>query len=380
MKKLRVLMVEDSADDAQLTLRHLKANGYAVDSRRVETAADLWDAIRQGAPAWDLVLSDYSLPSFSAPAALEIWRKSELDLPFIVVTGAIGEENAVELMKVGAHDFVLKNNLKRLVPVIERELREALNRQAKRNIEQDRLELLERLREAVRLRDEFLSIASHELRTPLTALSLQLGLLQERLDHETLTPEWQKKIKEPIARLGSHVERLVQLSGQLVDVSYIRTGRLTLEWTEGNLSQLVEAVAARMSRKAQAARCSVALRVDAGIVGRFDASRMEQVVTDLLLNAFKYGSEKPVEVTLQSDGTMATLTVKDGGIGIAAEDQARIFERFERAASVGHYGGLGLSLYLSRQILTEHGGSIHVDSLPGAGATFVVRLPVQAVK
>ena len=148
---LRVLLVEDSADDADLILRNLRKGGYAPVARRVQSAEEMAAALAE--QAWDLVLSDYSMPGFDGSAALAVLARSGQDLPFIVVSGSIGEDTAVGMMKAGAHDFVLKQNLGRLVPAVERELRDADNRQKRRLTEQaneglrvEREALLEQLR------------------------------------------------------------------------------------------------------------------------------------------------------------------------------------------------------------------------------------------
>jgi signal transduction histidine kinase len=124
------------------------------------------------------------------------------------------------------------------------------------------------------------------------------------------------------------------------------------------------------------AGCSLLLRTDAGVVGRWDRLRVDQVITNLLSNAIKYGPGRPVEVDLQKLGGSVRLVVRDHGIGISAQDQTRVFERFERAVSVQHYGGFGLGLWISRQIVEGLGGTIAVHSEPGLGSTFVVELPV----
>ncbi len=143
-KPLRVLIVEDSEDDALLTIRELERGGYETTCERVETAEDMTAALNK--QAWDIIIADYSLPHFSAPEALELFRQSGLDLPFIVISGAVGEETAVATMKTGAHDYLMKGNLTRLVPAIERELHETEVRKERNQAEESLRQSEEKLR------------------------------------------------------------------------------------------------------------------------------------------------------------------------------------------------------------------------------------------
>jgi PAS domain S-box-containing protein len=230
------------------------------------------------------------------------------------------------------------------------------------------------LARSVRDRDEFLAIASHELRTPLTSLTLQLHALVRHVRkgaRRGLDPEEVAAKIEPLQRGLTRLTKLVQ---NLLDISHLRSGRLVLEREEVDASKLVRDVVGRLREELAWAHCPIELRVRPGITGQWDALRLEQVVTNLITNAAKYGSGKPIEVTLEEEGGRARLTVRDHGIGIAAEDQARIFEPFERAVSTRHYGGFGLGLWIVRQIIESMGGTIRVESSPGEGSTFTVEL------
>jgi PAS domain S-box-containing protein len=231
---------------------------------------------------------------------------------------------------------------------------------------------------AIRIRDEFLSIASHELRTPLSALLVQLGGMQLTLRDGALTaPVKLERSDRKIAAALRHVGRLTKLVDDLLDIARFGTQRLTLELEEVNLAEVVREVVDRFVDVARQAGCDLAVEAPPQIVGRWDRTRVEQVMTNLLSNAVKYGRGQPIEVALQSGEDAAHLSVCDHGIGIATADQPRIFDRFERAVSAEHYGGLGLGLYIARTIVEAHGGAIHVQSSPGAGATFTVDLPIR---
>jgi PAS domain S-box-containing protein len=232
------------------------------------------------------------------------------------------------------------------------------------------------LREAVRVRDEFLQIASHELNTPLTPLTLKLSSLQRLADSGTLSPD---AVRGHVEVARRQVRRLGGLIRDLLDVTRLSRGRLQLSLADASLSDLVAAVAERCAAEAQRSGCRVDLAIAPEVTGHWDGGRLEQVVENLLGNAFKYGQGRPIHVEVKRDGASAVLVVRDEGIGIEAEALPRIFDKFERAASARHHGGLGLGLYIVKQIVDGHGGSIRATSEPGHGATFEVRLPLRAV-
>ncbi len=241
--------------------------------------------------------------------------------------------------------------------------------------EEERERLYREAQEAILARDEFLSIASHELKTPLTALQLQLQMLLRSASKGGLSKLTPERLLNKLQLADQQTERLAVLINDLLDVARIRTGRIDIRLEEIDLAQVVRDVLARFEEQIAQAGCTVTLHANEPIVACWDRSRLEQVVTNLLSNAIKYGPGKPVEINILGDNMQAQLIVRDHGIGIAPEHLERIFVRFERAVSANHYGGLGLGLYIVRQIVEALGGSIHVASDYGAGATFTVTLP-----
>ena len=236
------------------------------------------------------------------------------------------------------------------------------------------------LRHAVDARDEFLSVASHELKTPLTALRLQVQALQRSV---TRAPDQQFSAEQLRARFDAadrQVQRLVQLIDALLDVSRLQHGAIDLDVADIDLAALVAEVVERARTTAGAAGSTLTLEAPPSLRARVDGSRVDQVLTNLLSNAVKYGRGKPITVRLAAEHhsrpTRASITVSDEGIGIAPEDHARIFERFERAVSRTHYAGLGLGLWISRQIAQSIGGSLTVESDSGKGARFTLTLPL----
>jgi PAS domain S-box-containing protein len=240
----------------------------------------------------------------------------------------------------------------------------------------DRKRLETELVKAVRDRDDFLSIASHELRTPLTTLRLEIDSLRRSLKLRPEKALASGKFARNVEVAGTQTERLVALVESLLDVSRLASGRLELQTSEFDLSELVAEVVARLRGALDAARCPVEIAEQTNVVGKWDRMRLDQVLSNLLSNAIKYGAGRPIEVRLKRGHAYARIEVRDHGIGIAPEDRDRIFHRFERAASGAHYGGFGLGLWISREIVLALGGSIELESTPGNGSTFTVLLPL----
>ncbi len=244
----------------------------------------------------------------------------------------------------------------------------------RRRSDKERERILKELGEAVRLRDEFLSVASHELKTPLTPLSLKLQALALAARAEPDSPLAQRLLRD-LEMMRRQVRRLAELVNDLLDVSRITTGRMKLNYEQVDLPVLVREVVTRFEPQAERAGCSLDLNCEDSVAGEWDRLRLEQVVTNLLSNALKYGAGKPVHVQVRSGVTRAWVVIRDEGIGIESEAIDRIFDKFERAVSSQHYGGLGLGLYVTRQIVEAMGGEVRATSTPGQGATFTVELP-----
>jgi PAS domain S-box-containing protein len=229
--------------------------------------------------------------------------------------------------------------------------------------------------ENVRARDQFLAIASHELRTPLNPLLLQVQMLLRLARDGTLAEQPADRLVRMLENCERSVRQFGRLVRELLDVSRMVAGRLDLRPEEVDLAALAREVVVRFGPELAQAGCPVVVQADRPVVGRWDRLRLEQVLSNLLANALKFGPGRPVAVTVTAAEGHARLTVRDEGIGIAAADQARIFERFERAAPGYEYGDLGMGLYIVRQIMQALGGTVRVDSAPGAGAAFTVELP-----
>ncbi len=225
---------------------------------------------------------------------------------------------------------------------------------------------------AVRTREEFLSIAAHELRTPLAGLKLALQTMLRQLARPDVDLS---VLRERVLAGDRQAARLGRLIDDLLDVSMIRAGKMQLHLEPTDLVETVHKVVARFQGELEHRGVNIVVHAPTPVVGTWDPRRMDQVVTNLLSNALKYGRGRPVHVAIEQKGATATLRVEDQGIGMTAEVRERVFRPFERGVSPGHYGGLGLGLYITAQIVKAHGGSTSVRSAPGEGSTFTIELP-----
>jgi PAS domain S-box-containing protein len=246
----------------------------------------------------------------------------------------------------------------------------------RRRAEEDRVELA-RAEAALRLRDEFLSIASHELRTPLNALLLNTASVDFAIrDLEASGAALPVGLLDRVASISKQGARLNDLIERLLDVSRLATGRVALQRESMDLVEVVSDVIATCRPEADRIGSVVRLSAPPDVPGLWDPLRIGQIVTNLLSNALKYGSGKPVEVNVDTDGERARIAVRDRGIGIAPEHQPHIFDRFNRGAVARDTAGLGLGLYIVEQLVRAHGGTVGVDSAIGQGSTFHVELPL----
>jgi PAS domain S-box-containing protein len=238
----------------------------------------------------------------------------------------------------------------------------------RKRFEAEREELLSATQRALQLRDDFLMIASHELRAPITNVSLQLQQLNRQLERGA--PRAQLRVMADGA--FHETNRLTSLIDALLDAQQAK-GQLALEIGDVDLSELVHDVTNRLRTRADQVGSEMVVEVPP-IRGRWDRLRIDQVVTNLLLNALKYGRGRPVRVAAGEHGPLVRLEVRDQGIGVASEDVQRIWGKFERAVPA-HYGGIGLGLFIARQIVEAHQGHVDCESVPGEGSTFRVMLP-----
>jgi signal transduction histidine kinase len=226
----------------------------------------------------------------------------------------------------------------------------------------------QQLQEAVRLRDEFLAIASHELRTPITSLQLTI----QGLTRGVVSPEHAPRA---LGNAERQIGRLTRLVDELLEASRIQAGRLTLHLERLDLVAVVQEAAQRFEAELARVGCTLSLSADRAVTGFWDHSKLDQIVTNILSNAIKFGAGHAIEILVEeAPPGIGRLVVTDHGIGIPPERLPYIFERFERAVSSREYGGLGLGLYIVRSIVEALGGTIRAESVPDSGSTFTVEL------
>jgi two-component system cell cycle sensor histidine kinase/response regulator CckA len=368
---LRVLHVEDSEDDALLLQRRLRQDGFELSYERVETAAAMRAAL--GQQEWDIVLSDYAMPHFSTDGALAVLRESGLDLPFIVVSGTIGEERAVAAMKAGAHDYLMKQNLTRLVPAVERELREAEGRRGRRQLEEQfrqaqKMEAIGRLAGGV----------AHDFNNMLGAMIGYCDLLMHQIGDDEPSREYLQEIMKAGDRAATLTRQLLLFSRKEVTSPQVLDLNEAVVGTQKMLARLIGEDVELLTV------CDPELgRVKA------DPGQIEQAVLNLVVNArdaMSLGGRLTIE-TRNMDveaahsrshvgvppGSYVSLDVADTGCGMDAETQARIFEPFFTTKEQGKGTGLGLATVYG--IVQQSGGHITVDSQLGQGTRFRIYLP-----
>ncbi len=237
--------------------------------------------------------------------------------------------------------------------------------------------LYEEARNAVKVRDEFMSIASHELKTPITSMLLQLQSVLHSIKNEPLANFSVEKMMRMLETTEVQSKRLTKLVNDLSNVSMITTGRIALEKEEADIVELVRDVTNRFEQQIKDQGITMQVDAKGPIKVEVDKLRIEQVITNLITNAIKYGNGSPVHVAVKKQGSHALITVEDHGIGIPPDKLDEVFGRFKRAVTNKQYQGLGVGLFISRQIVHAHGGQIHVKSHLNEGSIFTVELPIK---
>jgi signal transduction histidine kinase len=371
-----ILILAPTGQDAPLIAEALAREG--IESVIFQDVSSLCRHLG-GNEAGALLLAEEALngPAMTLLTGTLARQQAWSDIPVVVMTGTgdagLASHRVLKAFEPAGNVTLLERPCRSitLISVLQVALRARMKQYEVK-------ELLEFQERATRLRDEFISIASHELKTPLTALKLQTQLnkrMHERKNAEAFTPD---RVVKLMNVTDHQVDRLARLVEDMLDVSRISSGKLTIQKMTFDLADLAREVIERFQPQFQAVSCLVDFRADDNVVGSWDRYRIEQVLNNLFTNAIRYSPGKPLHVSIERAGSSARIVVRDEGAGIAKENLGRIFERFERAVNAANISGLGLGLYICREILETHGGSIQAESEPGNGATFTVTLPLGA--
>ncbi|TRO21844.1 hybrid sensor histidine kinase/response regulator [Ectopseudomonas mendocina] len=340
-----------------------------------------------------LAILDVKMPGMNGFELAELMRGTEKTkhIPIIFVS-AVGrdmdyafrgyESGAVDFLHKPLSPFEVRSKVAMFVDLYRH--RKALSMQlevveaARREQEALLAELREtqaELQKAVEMRDVFMSIASHELRTPLNGLILDVQLRRLRLEQGRMDAFTSDKLREMVARDERQIRSLSRLIDDMLDVSRIRTGKLSVRPEPGDLGVLAGSVVESLAAQYTNTGTPIDLHVEGPAPVMMDEFRIEQVLANLLTNALRYGGGKPVSVRVAAEGEQVRAEVRDQGLGISEEDQGRVFEQFERVSGTSVAQGLGLGLFISEQIVQAHGGRIELSSRLGEGSCFSVVLP-----
>jgi len=373
MTKIKLLLIEDNDTDALLLVRQLKKEGFEVEHIQVKTRVEMENALAKG--GWDLVISDYSLPGFGGNDALQLFKSKELDVPFILVSGTVGEDIAVNIMKGGANDYLMKTHLHRLGPAVKRELEETVIKRDKKQTEKELIEAKLAAEESSRLKSALLQNMSHEFRTPMNGI---LGF------SEILTAELEDPSKKMMAEhILTSGKRLQQTLDAIMLFAQLESG-IPLHPVNVNATQMLEKITRGYREMIEKKGLTLEINVPESLFIYSDEHLLTRAFTNMFDNAVKFTSQGGITINAGYDGeTRNRLTVQicDTGIGIPEEKHRIIFEEF-RQASEGYnrpYEGSGLGLSITRKCVGLLNGTISVNSTPEQGSTFTITIPACAV-
>jgi signal transduction histidine kinase len=363
---LRVLLVEDSPFDAELTLRELRRGGFDVTSDIVQTMDDFKRQVR--AHPYQIILADYNLPQWRGIDSLEVLREEGLDIPVILVSGALGDVTAVECIKQGVTDYVLKDSLARLPVSVRRALQEKRLRDQKQQGEKDLARKVEELARSNRDLEQFAYVASHDLQEPLRMVAAYTQLLAER---------YRGKLDADADKfIGYAVEGAVRMQTLILDLlAFSRVGHNGNGGKTSDCNRVVEDALLNLRAAIEESGAVVTHDVLPMVVA--EQAQLIQVFQNLIGNAIKFRGKEAIviRVSAERQDSHWHFSVADNGIGIAPEYHEVIFAIFQRLHARGTYSGNGVGLAICKKIVEHYGGRIWVKSESGHGCTFHLTLP-----
>jgi signal transduction histidine kinase len=373
MSMTSIIHLEDNPLDHKLVAARLVEDGFQFQITHVDTRQAFLEAIKTCSP--DLILGDYSLPQFDGLSALKLARQQCPNVPFIILSGAMGEIAAVEVLKAGATDYVLKDHLERLGPAVRRALDEAAERAAHQAAQRQVREARDLAEAANRAKDHFLAVLSHELRTPLTPALTAIQIIEA-------DPTLPAEFREAVQMIRRNVQLEVKLIDDLLDLTRVTKGKLELNLHPTDVHEAMRQVMGICESDLRGKRMTVQMNLNAANpTCAADPARLQQILWNILKNAVKFTDEGG-QIVLSTRNTPQghfELSVADNGIGMEPEVLSRIFDAFEQGGKqiTRQFGGLGLGLAISRALADQHGGSLHGSSEGlGKGSVFTLSLPV----
>jgi signal transduction histidine kinase len=366
VETLRVLLLEDNPLDSELTLQELRKGGFNVSA---DTATNAEEFTRQvKANQYHIVLADYTLPQWTGMDALQTLRGQSMDTPLILVTGSLGEEKAVECLKQGATDYVLKDRIFRLPLAVRRALAEKRLRQEHKEAEADLARKVKELARSNAELEQLAYVASHDLQEPLRMVSSYTQLLAKRYQGQ-LDSDADKFIAYAVDG-ANRMQRLIQDL-----LAYSRVGKGQKDQVETSSEAALKHALTNLSQAIT--ENNAVITHDPMPPVAINEVQLTQLFQNLVANAIKYhGPEVPrIHVFSSTKDKELTFFVQDNGIGISAQYFDRIFVMFQRLHARDEFSGTGIGLAISKKIIERHGGRISVESEPGKGSTFSFSLP-----
>jgi signal transduction histidine kinase len=364
--KLRALLVEDNALDAALVVRALCKDGFDVTADVVQDEVAFTRSLRAHPP--EVVLADYNLPNWKGMEALTVLRSEGLDIPMILVSGALGDVTAVECIRQGATDYVLKDGLARLPEVIRRALREKGERSLRQHMEEDLARKVDELARSNADLEQFAYVASHDLQEPLRMVTAYTQLLAERYRGKL-----DENADKYIGYAGEGAQRMQVLIQDLL--AFSRVGRNGFTYGSVDCNGVLEEVLTTLAPAMQ--ECGAVVTHDALPSVWADRTQVAQIFQNLIGNAVKFRGKEPPLIAVQAEQADQRwrFSVRDNGIGIAPEFAENIFVVFQRLHARTEYPGNGIGLAICKKIVERNGGRIWVESQPGSGSSFNFTLP-----